>query len=137
MNESELLGKEYSLGIFDSFQTEFGKVMKAYGYVGLIKGYKNEHGEFVALNEIKAINRKYPEKSQVEIVQEIMNRKEIRRLMLRFCIDDIQGFLVKLRDDIKFSDEINNILNQTYSSSVEIRVPQVSPKNLSRLEEFL
>lgn len=74
--------------------------------MGLIKGYKNEHGEFVAINEIKAINRKYLEKSQVGIIQEIMNRNEIRRLTSRFGINDIQEFMVKLRDDIKFSDDM-------------------------------
>jgi len=137
MNESEQLGEDYSLGIFDSFQTDFGKVIKAYGYVGLMRGYKNEHGEFVALNEIKAINRKYLENSQVGIIQEIMNRSEIRRFTSRFGINDIQEFMVKLRDDIKFSDDINKILNQKYASSVEIRVPRVSSQNLSRFEEFI
>lgn len=56
MNESELLGKEYSIGIFESFQIGFGKAMKAYGYTGLMGVYKNKYGQFIALREIKGRN---------------------------------------------------------------------------------
>lgn len=136
MNESELLGKEYSLGCFDSFQTEFGKLKNAYGYVGLMNGYKNEQGKFVALKKINAEYRKYSEKSQIEIVQEIMNRNKTRQLTSRLGIKDLQEFRIKLKDDIKFTDSINEILKQTYSSSVEIRVPRVSYQNLQRLGEL-
>ena len=137
MNESEQLGKDYSLGVFNSFQTEFNKTITVYGYVGLMKGYNNEVGDFVALSEIKAENRRLPERSQTQILQEIMSRDLILHFISKFDIHDVTDFLSKLRGDNLFREEINNILDGTYGTSVDIKVPIVASSDLMNLGTIL
>lgn len=137
MNESEQLGKDYSLGIFDSFSTVSGMTLKSYGYVGLMNVYKNKKGEYVALSEIKAKNRKFPERSQKEILKDIMELENIKPLVSKYSIKDVEGFLQKLKDDIEYKKEINRILNEEYSSRIDVNVSIISPSSLSTLDSLL
>ena len=137
MNESEEIGKDYSLGVFKSFQTENNRAIKVYGYVGLMKGYKNKYDDFVALSEIKARNRIFPEKCQMQILREIMFRDMIWQFISRFEINDVMDFPAKLRNDNKFREKINTILNEVYGTKVDIEVPFVRSHDLLKFDKIL
>lgn len=65
-----------------------------------------------------------------------MSRDLIWRLISKFNIQEFKGFSAKLRDDVKFKDEINKVLNQAYSSRVELRVPIISSRISQGLKSF-
>ena len=116
MDETEQVGEDYYVKEFGNFFTDFGQNIKSRGYWGLMKRYIGQDGNLVALKEIIAKKRKFPEKSQSEINHSIMNRENMKRFLMPFNIKNVPDFVARLKNDEIFRDDVNKILRENYCS---------------------
>ena len=116
MDETEQVGEDYYVKEFGNFFTDFGQNIKSRGYWGLMKRYIGQDGNLVALKEIIAKKRKFPEKSQFEINHSIMNRENMKRFLMPFNIKNVPDFVARLKNDEIFRDDVNKILRENYCS---------------------